>query len=245
MNTKRLPIEKIVGALLVGAALKLHYSTTGVNGLLWILAPTRALVELATGTEFAFEAHSGYMSRDHTFLIAPSCAGVNFLIAAFLMLSFQKLRRFKSETTGWSFLPFSIVAAYLTTVLANSVRISAALQIRHLDPQSIWLNPDQLHRFEGIVVYFGFLVLLYIAGERSSSDALRGARRWLIPVVVYYATTIAVPLVTGAYRRDSAEFIEHCLFVLATPALIIVPVMIVSFFRERRLSMRIGRLNPN
>src|SRR5688572_13877482 len=77
-----------LGAILFFAfALKSFYSTASVNDLRWILAPTTFLVELITGKQFVFESRAGYMSADHTFLIAASCSGVNFLIISFLVLA--------------------------------------------------------------------------------------------------------------------------------------------------------------
>src|SRR5689334_5204226 len=68
--------------VLCALALKFYYSTATPNELRWILAPTTALVELLSGRSFEFESFTGYMSSDHTFVIAVSCAGVNFLITA-------------------------------------------------------------------------------------------------------------------------------------------------------------------
>jgi len=77
-------IAQCVVALAGALALKLHYSTASADQLRWILAPTAALVELVSGASFEFESRAGYISRERGFLIANSCAGVNFLIAAFL-----------------------------------------------------------------------------------------------------------------------------------------------------------------
>src|SRR5690349_1521548 len=74
---------------LCALALKLHYSFASPDQLRWILSPTTWLVELISGRSFSFESHAGYMSSDQRFLIAASCAGVNFMIAAFLMLTLR------------------------------------------------------------------------------------------------------------------------------------------------------------
>ena len=235
--------SQLIAVLLVGAAIKIFYSTASVNDLLWILAPTRLLVELVTGVGFAFESYSGYMSSDHSFLIAASCSGVNFMIAAFLMLALGKLWRYRSQRIGFSFIPLSLVFAYLTTIVANTVRISTALYIRRQDPELIWLNPGQLHRFEGIVIYFGFLLLLFIVNENVSSDVqTHPNRRWswllryLLPLATYYATTIGVPLANGAFRRGpgAAEFWHHSLFVLLTPLILLFPIAIIGFLKDQR-----------
>src|SRR5262245_28542399 len=84
-------IAQCIFVLVCASTLKLYYSAASANQLRWILAPTTALVELVSGASFEFESHAGYMSGDRSFLIASSCAGVNFLITAFLMLSMRKL----------------------------------------------------------------------------------------------------------------------------------------------------------
>jgi exosortase K len=249
-NVKLIPIAQLVAVLFSAAAIKLYYSTAGVNDLLWILAPTSFLVEMMTGVAFTFETGPGFMSEDHAFLIAPSCSGVNFMITAFLMLTFARLWRGRSHNIGWIFMPVSAVAAYLTTLLANTVRISTALQIRRLDADLVWLNPDQLHRFEGIVVYFGFLLLLFVVNEKVGPDRAAGAggrtgllRRFLLPLLIYYATTIGVPLASGAYRGGfaTADFWEHSLFVLLIPILLLLVLATLSFFNDQRTVVHVRR----
>jgi exosortase K len=72
---------------LCALALKFYYSTATPDELRWILAPTTLLVELLSREQFEFESYAGYMSSDRSFVIAVPCAGVNFLITAFLMLA--------------------------------------------------------------------------------------------------------------------------------------------------------------
>src|SRR6185295_16039739 len=89
--------------LVCAAGVKLYYSTASVNQLRWILAPTTFLVQLVTGYQFEFESYAGYIKSDRTFVIAASCAGVNFLITAFLMLALRKLwlHRAQKQSAGW------------------------------------------------------------------------------------------------------------------------------------------------
>ena len=71
------------GSRAVRSGAQVHYSTATPDQLRWILAPTTLLVELFSQKSFEFESYTGYMSSDHTFVIAAPCAGVNFLITAF------------------------------------------------------------------------------------------------------------------------------------------------------------------
>ena len=222
----RLPWARTAQLLVVpGVAfgLKSYYATASPEQLRWILAPTTFLVELVSGMGFDFESHAGYLSEDRTFLIAGSCAGVNLLITAFLMLSLRRLWSNWSNATSkreWMFVPVAGLAAYGATLMANTVRICVALQMRHMSFRVDGLNANELHRLEGIFVYFGFLLLLFVITERwrdqSGSNLLHQS---LFPLVIYYLTTLGIPLANVVYHRGnvSGEFWEHSLFVLLTP----------------------------
>jgi len=225
-------IAQLLLVLACAFALKLHYSTASADQLRWILAPTTAFVELLSGASFEFESHAGYISRERGFLIASSCAGVNFLIAAFLMLSMRKLLLDHSKTIAWQFIPTAAVAAYLATLVANTARISIALWLRQNPAEIGWLNPSQLHRFEGVVIYFGFLLLLFVISEKMDSEKTSSLlRQPLFPLLVYYATMLGIPLVNGACRQG-AEFWEHSFFVLMIPLLLILPLAAFRFIRD-------------
>ncbi len=242
---------QLVAVLLCGIALKYFYSTASVNELRWILAPTTFLVELITGASFQFESHAGYMNSDHTFLIAASCAGVNFLLTAFLMLALGQLWRNRSQTIAWTFIPFAGLIAYAATLVANTVRISTALRLHRLPPEISWLTPEQLHRFEGIFIYFGFLLLLFVASEwfgsrtndikpqptRSSANPLGLVWRVLFPLIIYYATTLGIPFANGAYRQG-ADFWEHLLFVVLTPLVVIIPFVTFKLIKSLSFATR-------
>ena len=206
-------------------ALKQYYSTATANELRWILAPTTFIVELLSGRSFQFESYTGYMSSDHTFVIAVPCAGVNFLIMAFVMLALRRLWEGRFEGVSWRFLPVSIAAAYVTTVIANAIRICVALEIQRRSIDISGLDANQLHRVEGILVYFGFLMLLFVVMER---------RLLMFPVVIYYVMTLGVPLVNGAFHR--AAFWEHFGFVMVMPLVIVLPILLVRLFFTKRRS---------
>jgi exosortase K len=214
-------------------ALKQYYSTATANELRWILAPTTFIVELLSGRSFTFESYTGYMSNDHTFVIAVPCAGVNFLITAFVMLALRRLWEGRFESVSWRVLPVSMVAAYVATVIASAVRICVALEIQRRAFEVDGLTENQLHRFEGIVVYFGFLMLLFFVMER---------RLLVFPVVIYYAMTLGVPIVNGSFHRTG--FWEHFGFVMVVPLVVLLPVLIVRFVRQDYRIVQDLHVNP-
>ncbi|HYP28226.1 MAG TPA: exosortase K [Blastocatellia bacterium] len=221
--------------LLCALALKLYYSSASANELRWILAPTAALVELVSGTSFEFESYAGYISEDRGFLIAPSCAGVNFLIAAFLMLSARRLLRDRSQGSAWGFIPAAAVTAYGVTLVANTVRIAIAMRMGRLS-EITGLTSEQLHRAEGILVYFGFLLLLFVASEKIINGKTSSLlRRPLFPLLAYYAIMLGVPLANGGYRRG-AGFREHSAFVLLIPLLLVLTFSALRWLRKPRYS---------
>jgi len=227
-------VAQCVVVLVCAFALKQYYSTASANQLRWILAPTTSCVELISGTSFDFESHAGYISKDRGFLIANSCAGVNFLITAFLMLSVRKLLRDRSQRIAWGFIPAAALIAYLVTLVANTTRIAIALRLQQKPAAVSGLNPYQLHRFEGIFIYFGFLLLLFVVSERMSSENTSGLfRQSVFPLVVYYATTLGIPLANGAYRQGT-DFWEHSLFVLLIPLVLILPIAAFRFCLQWR-----------
>src|SRR5437764_4299646 len=82
-------VAQLLAMLACAWSMKWFYSTATVDQLRWILRPTTKLVDLVSGAEFEFESRAGYMNSEHSFLIAPSCAGVNFLLTACVMLGLR------------------------------------------------------------------------------------------------------------------------------------------------------------
>jgi exosortase K len=230
---------QLAAVLAVAGGLKLFYSSASVNDLRWVLAPTAWLVELVTRERFTFEAHAGYMIGDRSFLIAAPCSGVNFLIAAFLMLTLRRLWRGWWEPVNLLLVPASLAVAYLTTIVANTVRIVGALQLHRMDEDLVWVNPDQAHRLEGIFVYFGCLLLLFVFSERLDEDDSPSRprhffdlRRIALPLVIYWVTTLGIPLANGAYHQG-VVFWEHAAFVFLTPLALMLPLAVINGLRIR------------
>ena len=253
MKQKLIWSAQLLLAALCALALKFYYSTATPDELRWILAPATLLVELLSGEQFEFESYAGYMSSDRRFVIAVPCAGVNFLIAAFLMLALRRLWRERFRSAGWTMIPFSAGLAYVATLAANTARIWLALEMRARSVEVSGLTNNQLHRIEGIVVYFGFLLLLFLVVERVesakrfesarlfvSARPLRLTRVLAFPVLIYYAVTLGIPLANGSFRQGSA-FWEHSLFVLVLPVLFVAPL--AAWHGWRRVSQN-RRLLP-
>lgn len=155
-------------AVALGAAwaLKAFYSRADADALQWILAPTVKLAEWASGVAFAWEPHVGWMSRETLFLVAPACAGVNFLIAAFVSLCVGLAPACRGVGERAALVAGSAVVAYAATVLANATRIALAVRMHAAGAALGPLTPERLHCALGVAVYFGFLLVLFASASR-------------------------------------------------------------------------------
>jgi exosortase K len=157
----------VVGTtLLIAWALKRHYAGASADDLWWILAPTAQLAGAITSTPFEMQTGEGYLSRERLFLIEKSCAGVNFIIAAFGMLMFAQCHRVASPLSAARLAAASLLVAYLVTVVVNAIRIAIAMWLAAHPLARSTFSAADVHRIEGIVIYFGGLLLLYELTQR-------------------------------------------------------------------------------
>jgi len=173
MKTK---LTVILGALLIAWALKRHYSDARPDDLLWILTPTARLVGGISGATFTLEPDEGYFAREQLFLIGKACAGVNFMIAAFVMLVWVFVPHARSIRTAFGLLGLCLVAGYVAAVLVNTVRIAIAMWFAAHPTMLSAFAAAEAHRVEGIVVYFGGLVALYEMARGLQRHAPLGLR---------------------------------------------------------------------
>lgn len=145
----------VAGLATVIYAGKLFYATATVEGLRWVLHPTARLVQWLVGEPFAYEMHYGYVSQTLHFAIVPACAGVNFMLVAFALLTTVLCLGAPLRQRGLG-LALAALGAYGATVVVNAGRIAAWIMLREAD-----LAPEALHRVEGVVVYVVTLLVLF------------------------------------------------------------------------------------
>ena len=217
-----------VGALavvaLVAYGLKRHYADATTDALSWILTPTAHVVGLVTGVAFAAVPGEGYFSAERMFLIEKACAGVNFMIAAFAMVAFALLHHARSFRGGAAVVGLSLLASYVAAIVVNAVRIVIAMWLAAQPMFWTTLTAAEIHRLEGITVYFGGLLLLYSLVQRLD----RGEFTYALPLGCYYLVAVGVPLVNGT--RAGEAFFAHVAIVLFLP-----PALILFVCAARRL----------
>jgi exosortase K len=236
---RRLPFYLLAALLAVG--LKQHYSTADCQQLRWILAPTAWIVSLLDGSSFAFSEGLGYVSGDGGTVIAPACAGLNFLIICFCTLAFSFMHYACTFRARTAILALSMAASLLATLAVNTGRIMLAMQHTYGISSESLLNPDQTHRMEGIAVYFlalstiyltaGFLVRKFLAPMAQPYPATAARPHphisLLVPFFWYLAVLLGIPLLRGSFRSSPVAFIEHAFFVISLPAALLAAVHII------------------
>lgn len=230
-------------ALAAGTLLKHHYSQASADELRWILAPTSWLTSLVLRAEFAFRPGEGYLSREHSVLISPACAGVNFVIVAFVSLVLAFGPRFSGWSKGLAWLMASSVVAYLVTVLVNTTRISASIAVAHLAAQQLGLTFQSVHRLIGIVAYVTGLSVLCLTVQvwLSSREATLSGRApagagspLVVALACYAVVTLAIPLLRGAAHNP--DYWSH-----AAPVSVLVCLLLALVFAARGRSWDDGR----
>ncbi len=232
---KRPPVSIVLMAACIAIAMtmKQYYHSASPSQLRWVLAPTTALVCLLTPAEFDFSPAHGYVGTQTTVDVVPSCAGINFMIITFCMLAFLFLSGIQTYARGITALAVAGGVALCATLLVNAARIILAIQTPHPDVIG-FLSPEQIHRMEGISVYFIALSVLYLSaswlrrrGSMGASDPLP-PRYFLVPLFWYAMVTLGIPVLRRSYRGNGDAFIEHALSV------VVVPLLIVALFLALR-----------
>ena len=241
-------------ALFIAFGLKYHYSRAGSENLVWVLGPTACLVEHISGIQFESEANTGFVSRGYRIIIAPSCAGINFLIIVFCMAMFSGIHVIRRPGSKILWLATSLVGAYILTVAVNTLRIIASIHSYNADIHFGWFTPARVHRLEGIVIYFFFLCLFYMiiikivhrirqgAGGKNitaarhgdgQTDYFRCACTCLIPLIWYGLITLGVPLFTGSFQENVSRFKEHSWMVICASLTILAIIFLIQLVHRR------------
>jgi exosortase K len=214
----------LVVVALIAFGLKRHYADASTDALSWILTPTAYFVGLVTGVTFTAVPGEGYFSAERMFLIEKACAGVNFMIAAFAMVAIALRHRAQSLRGSAAVIVGSLVVSYLAALSVNTLRIVIAMWLAS-HPVNGSLTGAEIHRLEGIAVYFGGLWLLYAVVRWIDEGS--PVFTYALPLCCYYVATLAVPLMNGV--QAGRAFVAHAVIVLLVP-----PALILFVYAVRR-----------
>ena len=206
-------------SLLLAYGLKSYFSRADAAQLSWMLKPTASLVSMATGIRFHMEPELGFVDSGHTLIIAPGCAGGNFMVIALLLVAWTGISRTHAirEKTVWLLL--SPVIAYWATIAVNSIRVILSIYLYRAPIYSAHVTREGVHRLAGVIIYVSGLYLiqglikrlLYLSGRRRLPAAQFQARSDNCqPILWYLLIVIVVPLLNHPASLLSSLFLEHC-----------------------------------
>jgi exosortase K len=223
-----------LAVLAVVVTIKHHYSIASAAELEWMLRPLSLLLEWFSGHPFYQDSNGQWVSESADVRLVKACAGINFLLMSLMAWAWtlRPGRRPDNDTPAWIagrvlLLCAAIVAAFATSLLANSLRIIVAM--------SVDSRGAGLHRLIGMMIYVPLLSLqLYLGERRDGKAALAG------PALLYLLLMVVVPLLTGNAFVNPALFVEHLL-----PVSIMIAAMCGVYFlcTRYRLSEH-GELRP-
>lgn len=228
-------LKRNSGCLLVALcawALKWHYSTATSDELDWILSPTAWLVSQLSGLPFVRETGVGYHAREAGIVIAPACAGVNFLIMCFCMLGFSYQHHVQDGFARWRWVFMSAAIAYAVTLIVNTLRIILSVWTYRsgLSLDDTWMA--SIHRVEGVALYFPALLLIH----GIVSCVMRGSqlKAGMIPPIFWYlAIALGIPLLRGTLWNSPASYGEHACWVIGTMTVVLIVSLISRWFTTR------------
>ena len=156
---------------------KWQFAEADADRLDWLLRPAAALVSLCTGMSFNLYPGQGYGNEPASFLIAPACSGLNFFIimsATALCLTVWHVRG--RRALAWSLA--GLCAAYCISLAVNTLRIVLAIAIYTGDCQNLPLDAEQLHRVEGVAVYYVCLCafVMLFSGLLQKAEGIRAGQ---------------------------------------------------------------------
>lgn len=195
----------LFGMASLALALKRFYSDASADELRFILAPTTWLVSGVFGRDFEFEPGAGYLSRELSILISPACAGVNFLIVAFVSVGLSLAALTLTKGRRLARLGAALGIAYGAAIIVNALRIVVSVLVAHRIAHALGLSFQSVHRWIGVVLYvsalLGVSALVSAWRARKRPESSPRARSAMVVALACYATvTIVIPLLRGAAR---------------------------------------------
>ena len=158
-----------VTSLTAACLLKVGFHDWPVEALKWLLWPTAKLTAIISGESFVWIKSTGYSSwfQEQTrYLIDKSCAGLNFFVLALLLMVFTRVRGPLGKLQTYGRFGICVGAAYLATLVANSLRISLAIFLENISLVATYAR--EFHREQGMFIYLLCLITVYFLSQRNT-----------------------------------------------------------------------------
>jgi exosortase K len=158
---KDLPYYLII--LFICSSFKVFFAHANYTELDFLLKPTDAIVGLLSGSSSQFIPDRGYFHKEINILIEKSCAGINFGLICFMMLSYFSIKFISDKRYRLISLPVILLICYCFTLGVNVVRIVLSMLVQNMSDNFLVKRPHLLiHNVFGHFIYLFFLIIIYI-----------------------------------------------------------------------------------
>jgi exosortase K len=219
-------MSRIPGAaltFLIMFLLKRHYSLASADQLDWMLSPTAKLIGWFTWADPMWESGVGYVDFSKGMIIAPACAGINFMIICFGLAALYGLIHIRRTAAQAAWLVLALGGAYGLALLVNTMRIGVSMVLYQTDMYGHWLTLERVHRITGVGIYVSVLWLYFLCLRSIIPSYCKCFDHYYnhsgihppvwLTVAWYVLGTVGVPLINQAWKQDMAGFSEHCITV--------------------------------
>jgi exosortase K len=146
------------------------------DSLTFLLKPTDKFVGLLTGSNSIYISDNGYFHNELHIFIDKSCAGFNFWILSFLMLTFLGVKNFDNNLKKTLTIPLALIGAYFLTIFVNASRIFASIVIQNQTSSYFENHQHLIHESIGIITNLSFLILVYSLTDRILTNRIHNAK---------------------------------------------------------------------
>lgn len=193
----------LTAALVFG--IKHYYSQAGTDQLQWLLHPLVVLLEMLSPLSFEALDDGEWLDAQHHIRIVKACAGGNFFIISLLGYLWF-LPHWRSRIV------LAVVAAWMTTLCANSLRILLSVYSGDALSDGLALSAADSHRLIGILCYF-LSICLQLSLDRH--------RDWYISMLIaaslYLTVTLLLPLLRGWINGQCILNLTHVIWIIGVP----------------------------
>lgn len=194
----------ILLALLV---LKQGYSLAGAGQLQWLLMPLAMILNALGGFAFQLQPGGQWLDVGRELVLVKGCAGGNILLTLWLAYLW---RWRQSMAPSLHVVLRAAAAAWLTTLIANALRILLAVHAQSELANLAGLGLAESHRLLGIGVYVLSLWLVLARSARMHA-ALVGATGF------YLGVNLMLPLARAAWLNLPAIDASHLVWTAGVP----------------------------
>lgn len=188
--------------LLAVLVYKQALSLADAKQLQWLLWPVASSLNATGALEFRLLPSGDWLDAERGLAIVKACAGGNFLVTSWL----GYLWCWRDRPFGLALAARAAVAAWLTTLAANTLRILLIAHGQDDLAQISGLSGDEAHRLIGVVVYFACL-----AAQMGGTTALPAA------TALYLGVTLLLPAARALLLGHELPELAHVAWTAAVP----------------------------